>query len=170
MGVTQTDLCRECKRTTHWEAVSEGWRCTGCNTTLWVGDSSKELKYTCSHCGSAEAYLDEASQRVQCNKCLGSSPLKSPADVDIVVALGLPVRAMQATERVMAFGAEKYKDHNSYLTDGRPAIKHVEACDRHLEVYDRGELADPETGEHPLAHAIARLMMALELELRNDND
>ncbi len=80
----------------------------------------------------------------------------------------LPPTAARAGSLVMAFGAEKYEDHESYLKDGRPARNHVEAAYRHLHRWEEGELQDHESGEHPLAHAAARILMALELKLRKE--
>lgn len=76
-------------------------------------------------------------------------------------------KATDAVERVLVFRAEKYKDHESYLKDGRPVSAHYTAANRHMGHYQMGDMQDHESGEHPLAHAIAQLMMALELELRD---
>lgn len=80
----------------------------------------------------------------------------------------LPPTALRMVERVMAFGAEKYGGNDAYLTDGRPPGRHADAAERKLSLYLSGALQDHKSGEHPLAHSIVRLMMALELELRGE--
>ena len=71
-----------------------------------------------------------------------------------------PPHAMLAIGRVRAFGIKKYPaDHWATL----PVNTHLNSALRHVFRFMAGELADPESGEHPLAHAALRLMMALDI-------
>ncbi len=78
----------------------------------------------------------------------------------------LPPLATRATDRVIAHGSEKHGGPGSYLTSGVPVTTHIAALSRHLAAARLGELADEDSGEHPLAHVVARGLIALELTLR----
>ena len=46
-----------------------------------------------------------------------------------------------------------------------PVLEYLSAARRHEDAYLEGKQADPETRCHPLAHAIARLIILLDSEL-----
>ena len=73
--------------------------------------------------------------------------------------------AIRAAERVLVYGNEKHGQY-SYLTDASTVREHIEGVQRHLFAANRGELTDKGSGEHPLAHVVARAVIALELTLR----
>lgn len=78
-------------------------------------------------------------------------------------ASDLPPRAWLAIGRVRTFGQQKHpRDHWPSL----PADDHLNAVARHMAKYRMGQKADPESGEHPLAHAALRLLMALDVLLK----
>lgn len=73
----------------------------------------------------------------------------------------LPHQALMAVGRVRGFGIDKYPaDHWREV----PARDHLDAAMGHVMEHANGRRIDTESGEPALAHAIVRLMMALELE------
>lgn len=76
--------------------------------------------------------------------------------------LALPPSALRAVGRVRAFGRVKHP-----ADDWRRfhAMEHMEAAVGHMLEAANGVTADLESGEHPLAHAACRLLMALEREM-----
>lgn len=72
-----------------------------------------------------------------------------------------PARVMDAVARVFAGGSAKYGYFNWRLT-GVDAQTYYSASRRHIEAWFDGEDADPESGEHHLAHAIACCMILLD--------
>jgi len=77
--------------------------------------------------------------------------------------------ADEAVERVLEFGAKKHGD----MEAGREidSHNHTTHAALHLEYWIEGHSdKDIETGEHQFAHAIARLKIALEWELRKEQE
>lgn len=73
----------------------------------------------------------------------------------------LPPWALEAVAKVMTFGAQKYAvDNWKIVPNGEYRYKN--AAGRHINEYLKGNLIDPETGEHHLAHAICCLMFILD--------
>lgn len=65
----------------------------------------------------------------------------------------LPAGCVAAVVRVLTFGSKKYADDNWKLVpDARK--RYYDAMHRHIEAWWDGERADPETGEHHMAHAV----------------
>lgn len=76
----------------------------------------------------------------------------------------LPPYAEEEVARVLAFGARKYDDENWRKVENAKT-RYMGAARRHIIAHRKGERHDPESGAHPLAHAICSLMFVLELEL-----
>ena len=74
----------------------------------------------------------------------------------------VPPNALLALARVLTFGAEKYGRDN-WRQVGNAETRYLDAALRHINAYQRGEAADPESGESHLAHAVCSLMFMLEL-------
>lgn len=81
----------------------------------------------------------------------------------------IPARALAEVRAVLEHGAQRY-GARGWETDGRLAADHLNASDRHLVRYLNGQDRDPDSGRHPLAHVVARCLIALELELREGRD
>lgn len=76
----------------------------------------------------------------------------------------VPVFGLEEVTQVLTFGAKKYDDENWRKVE--PLFKrYYSACLRHMESRRKGELIDPESGRHHLAHAICCLMFILEIDL-----
>lgn len=74
----------------------------------------------------------------------------------------LSTEAMNQTAAVLAFGAQKYAEHNwrNGFTWSRP----LSAAMRHITAFNAGEDRDPESGLSHLAHAACCIMFLLEFE------
>jgi hypothetical protein len=74
----------------------------------------------------------------------------------------LSTEAMNQTAAVLAFGAQKYAEHNwrSGFVWSRP----LSAAMRHITAFNAGEDRDPESGLSHLAHAACCIMFLLEFE------
>lgn len=66
--------------------------------------------------------------------------------------------------RVLVFGSVKYP---SSPWKGMSASEHLEAAKRHIGRRGAGVARDAESGEANLAHAVARLLMAMWIDERN---
>ena len=75
----------------------------------------------------------------------------------------VPPNALMAVAKVLTFGAEKYGRDNWRLVENAKT-RYLDAALRHINAHQRGELADPESGESHLAHAVCSLMFMLELQ------
>lgn len=70
--------------------------------------------------------------------------------------------ALEQTAKVLAFGAEKYAEHN--WRRGFAWSRPMAAAMRHLQAFNDGEDKDPESGLSHLAHAMCCIMFLLEFE------
>lgn len=75
----------------------------------------------------------------------------------------VPPNAQLAVAKVLTFGAEKYGRDNWRQVENAET-RYMDAALRHINAYQRGEVADPESGESHLAHAVCSLMFMLELQ------
>lgn len=75
----------------------------------------------------------------------------------------VPPNALLAVAKVLTFGAEKYGRDNWRKVENAET-RYLDAALRHINAYQRGEAADPESGENHLAHAVCSLMFMLELQ------
>lgn len=77
----------------------------------------------------------------------------------------IPPHMLEEVARVLTFGAEKYaKDNWKYVEDGRE--RYLDALLRHALAYNKGEVEDPESGMHHLAHAICCALFIGEADLQ----
>jgi hypothetical protein len=77
----------------------------------------------------------------------------------------LPPLALRATVDVLTFGAEKYEPDNwKHVPDSKR--RYFDAMQRHLWAYKEGEVIDPESGMHHLAHAMCCLMFLYEHDVK----
>lgn len=75
----------------------------------------------------------------------------------------LPEGVLYEILEVLEHGAAKYGEFNwKYVEDGH--TRYYDAADRHIEEWWNGEILDPESGCHHLAHAICSLMFAMSLD------
>ena len=78
----------------------------------------------------------------------------------------IPVLSLTEVGKVMAYGAEKYGQHNWSKYAGRWAwTQLIASALRHLLAVMRGEDIDPESGLYHLAHVLANIMMLLDLQI-----
>jgi hypothetical protein len=76
----------------------------------------------------------------------------------------LPPLALKATVDVLTFGAEKYEPDNwKWVPDSKR--RYFDAAMRHMWAYKEGEIMDPESGKHHLAHALCCLMFLYEHDI-----
>ena len=74
----------------------------------------------------------------------------------------LSTEAMNQTAAVLAFGAQKYAEHN--WRKGFVWSRPLSAAMRHITAFNNGEDRDPESGLSHLAHAACCIMFLLEFE------
>jgi hypothetical protein len=74
----------------------------------------------------------------------------------------LSTEAMNQTAAVLAFGAQKYAEHN--WRNGFAWSRPLAAAMRHITAFNDGEDRDPESGLSHLAHAACCIMFLLEFE------
>lgn len=74
----------------------------------------------------------------------------------------LSTEAMNQTAAVLAFGAQKYAEHN--WRKGFAWSRPLSAAMRHITAFNNGEDRDPESGLSHLAHAACCIMFLLEFE------
>jgi len=74
----------------------------------------------------------------------------------------LSTEAMNQTAAVLAFGAQKYAEHN--WRKGFVWSRPLSAAMRHITAFNAGEDKDPESGLSHLAHAACCIMFLLEFE------
>lgn len=79
----------------------------------------------------------------------------------------LSTEAMNQTAAVLAFGAEKYAEHN--WRKGFAWSRPLSAAMRHITAFNAGEDKDPESGLSHLAHAACCIMFLLEFEKTHRN-
>lgn len=73
----------------------------------------------------------------------------------------LPPKALASVVDVLTFGVQKYERENwKYVPEA--LRRYFDAAQRHLWAYKQGEIYDPESGKHHLAHAICNLMFLYE--------
>lgn len=72
----------------------------------------------------------------------------------------VPVRPLAEVAAVLGQGAAKYSENN--WRKGYDWGKSYAAAQRHMNRFWAGEKVDPDSGLHPLAHAIANLMFLIE--------
>lgn len=77
----------------------------------------------------------------------------------------LPPLALEAIVEVLTFGAQKYdRDNWQKVPDSKR--RYFDALQRHVWAWKRGEIFDPESGLHHLAHAMCCLMFLYEHDIK----
>lgn len=71
-------------------------------------------------------------------------------------------KALEAIARVKEFGANKYEEDNWRLGN-KPDSEYLDSMARHLDLFQKGEQYDEDSGCHHLGHAIWNLCALLEL-------
>lgn len=71
----------------------------------------------------------------------------------------LPTKPLLKTAKVFGFGANKYSEYNYRKGKGLKFSRMYGATLRHEFEWWNGREKDPETGEHPIYHAICELLM-----------
>lgn len=74
----------------------------------------------------------------------------------------VPPKALQEVAEVLTFGAKKYSPDNWKYVD-KATERYLDATLRHINAVQRGEVLDPESGNHHYAHAVCSLLFLLEL-------
>lgn len=95
-----------------------------------------------------------------------SKPTHNPKDAHGAAKPQLwlnPPSALRAMARAMENGAEKYGPYNWRENEVRAEV-YISAALRHIAAYQDGERADPDSGAHPLAHAMASLAILIDGE------
>ena len=70
--------------------------------------------------------------------------------------------ALDKLASVMSQGAIKYEDDN-WLLGGKPVEEYLQSARRHHRAFVNGEIYDPDSGNHHLAHAAWNYLAALRL-------
>ena len=77
----------------------------------------------------------------------------------------IPTLALEEMVKVLTFGAAKYLPNNWQLVDDAHS-RYFAALQRHLWAWKRGEMFDPESGMHHLAHAMCCLNFLYEHDVK----
>ena len=75
----------------------------------------------------------------------------------------LPLDSVEQVVDVLTYGAKKYAPDNWKIV-GDYRRRYYAAAMRHIVAWWRGEIIDPETGMHHLAHAVCCLLFLIERE------
>ena len=81
------------------------------------------------------------------------------------IMAAIPPNALLEVAEVLTFGAKKYGRDNWNQVDNAET-RYLDAALRHINAYQRGEVSDPESTKHTLAHAICCLMFIIEKQKR----
>ena len=80
----------------------------------------------------------------------------------------LPPLALKSVVDVLTFGAQKYeRDNWKHVPDSKR--RYFDAAQRHMWAWKEGEVDDPESGRHHLAHALCCLMFLYEHDILYSN-
>jgi len=79
----------------------------------------------------------------------------------------LPPLALLEVVDVLTYGAQKYDDEN-WRKVPNAIDRYFDAMQRHAWAWKQGEVNDPESGKHHLAHAICCAMFIIELSKKID--
>ena len=81
----------------------------------------------------------------------------------------IPPLAMQEMVRVLTFGAQKYEREN-WKRVPESKRRYFDAMERHIWAWKMGEIMDPESGIHHLAHAACCLFFLYEHDVVYSKD
>lgn len=79
----------------------------------------------------------------------------------------IPAQALGEVALAFLEGALKYGEANWRATYVKGSI-YDDASERHKKVWREGESIDPKSGVHPLAHAVANLLILLDAEMNGN--
>jgi hypothetical protein len=79
----------------------------------------------------------------------------------------VPPKALESIVKVFTYGATKHGDF-TFTRDGESLSSQITKAMRHIQEWRMGSVVDDETGESPLAHAAARLVIALSIIAKED--
>jgi len=108
--------------------------------------------------------FEEAMKEIELKTVVGTMPTGTALKFDggkLPLHL-LSTEAMNQTAAVLAFGAQKYAEHN--WRKGFVWSIPLSAAMRHITAFNAGEDKDPESGLSHLAHAACCIMFLLEFE------
>ena len=111
-----------------------------------------------------KAIFEEAMKEIELKTVVGTMPTGTALKFDggkLPLHL-LSTEAINQTAAVLAFGAEKYAEHN--WRKGFVWSRPLSAAMRHITAFNAGEDKDPESGLSHLAHAACCIMFLLEFE------
>lgn len=121
---------------------------------------------------SMKVPYSEIQDKIEYAKVFGSVATSDAAQKQLGTALKfdegklplhlLSTEAMNQTAAVLAFGADKYAEHN--WRKGFAWSRPLAAAMRHITAFNAGEDKDPESGLSHLAHAACCIMFLLEFE------
>ena len=81
----------------------------------------------------------------------------------------VPPLALKEMVKVLTFGAQKYeRDNWQRVPDSKR--RYFDAMQRHLWAWKEGEVFDPESGIHHLAHAACCVFFLLERDMFTDDE
>ena len=72
----------------------------------------------------------------------------------------LPIRALEEVAKTLAYGSEKYEEHN--WRKGLGWSRCMGSCLRHIFLWMKGQDIDQESGLHHIAHAACNLLFIME--------
>jgi len=76
-----------------------------------------------------------------------------------------PPLALKEMVKVLTFGAVKYEPDNwQYVSDAKR--RYFDAAQRHIWAWKEGEVLDPESGIHHLAHALCCISFLYEHDIK----
>lgn len=81
----------------------------------------------------------------------------------------LPLKPMREIVKVLTFGADKYEEDN-WKRVPHAKSRYYDAMLRHITDWKDGEILDPESGYHHLAHAGCCLLFILYFEITGTPD
>lgn len=130
---------------------------------VFTSDTGNERMINCKHWLEAQVLPQSQHQ----DPATAEQGVKYDTGKPIIGAI--PPHAELAVARVMTFGAQKYARDNWRKIDDIPT-RYMDAALRHLNAVRRGEVVDPESGEHHLAHAACCILFMLDIEEQQGND
>lgn len=80
----------------------------------------------------------------------------------------VPVRALEEVVRGLMDGVKNYGEGENWKRVENFKVRYVDANMRHMEKYRSGEMIDPKSGVHHLAHQICNALFLIEKDLSND--
>ena len=143
-----------------------------------ASEPAQAEKKACTTCGHFSKTKQCAVGLEEGLECYGKGTFRSWVPIEGAAETGkkfdegklrydlLPVEALREVVKVLTFGAKKYGDNNWKIT--KPESRYTAAAMRHGEAYRGGEVHDPESGIHHLAHRICCDLFLLQIDLEKE--